>query len=239
MMSVTASSPTLRIDVQTHSRHSDPCGWTAPTKLVRRAAAAGLDGIALTDHNTMAGVEAASAVAPSGFHVIPAEEVDTPDGQTIGLFLNEKVEPWQDAEAVLAEIHDQGGLTFAPHPFDPYREGLETIDELAGELDAVETLNSRCVRARFNRRAEAFAREVGLPRLGGSDAHFAHEVGTAHTVIKLPDSHSTIPDDRNEWLAAVREAILAGAVRPAGRRGSILNHGGTKLVKFRAALSRL
>jgi predicted metal-dependent phosphoesterase TrpH len=229
---------TLRIDDQAHSLHSYPCGWTSPAKLVRSAVGAGLDGIALTDHNTMAGIEDARAAAPAGFYVIAAEEVDTPDGQIIGLFLDEAIDPWQNAETVLDEIHDQGGLAFAPHPFDAYREGLETIDELAGKLDAVEVLNSRCVRTRFNHRAEAFAREDGLPRLGGSDAHFAHEIGTAHTAVDLSDAYFAVPDHRDGWMTAVRDAILDGAVRPAGGRGSILNHAGTKLVKYRAALFR-
>ena len=43
----------MRIDLHTHSLHSD--GSDTPTELVRKAAEAGLDVVALTDHDTVAG----------------------------------------------------------------------------------------------------------------------------------------------------------------------------------------
>jgi predicted metal-dependent phosphoesterase TrpH len=47
----------LNIDLHTHSNCSD--GVLAPAELVARAAAAGVDALALTDHDTMAGLEEA------------------------------------------------------------------------------------------------------------------------------------------------------------------------------------
>ena len=43
----------MRIDLHTHSRASD--GTQSPTELVRAAKVAGLDVVALTDHDTSAG----------------------------------------------------------------------------------------------------------------------------------------------------------------------------------------
>ncbi|MGW0735060.1 PHP domain-containing protein [Streptomyces sp. NPDC002851] len=52
----------MRIDLHTHSTASD--GTDSPTELVRKAAAAGLDVVALTDHDTTRGhVEARAALA--------------------------------------------------------------------------------------------------------------------------------------------------------------------------------
>jgi predicted metal-dependent phosphoesterase TrpH len=219
--------------MQTHSRYSNPCGWTSPSKIVESAVSVGLDGIALTDHNTMAGVDEARSASPQNFVVIPGEEVDTPNGQIIGLFLDEEIEPWQDPEAVIDEIHRQGGLAFAPHPFDTYREGLKTIGQLSDKLDAIETLNSRCVRSRFNQRATAFARDVGLPKLGGSDAHFAYEVGKAHTSVRLS---RVVEEDSDVRPSHLKRAIVEGDVEPVGHDGTIIAHGGTKVVKLLARL---
>lgn len=64
----------MRIDLHTHSSVSD--GTDTPGELVRAAAAAGLDVVALTDHDTLAGVEAARAAAePYVLEVVPGVEV--------------------------------------------------------------------------------------------------------------------------------------------------------------------
>ena len=47
----------MRIDLHVHSNASD--GTDPPAEVARRAAAAGLDVVALTDHDTMAGIAAA------------------------------------------------------------------------------------------------------------------------------------------------------------------------------------
>jgi predicted metal-dependent phosphoesterase TrpH len=56
----------LNIDLHTHSNHSD--GALTPAELIERAAAAGVQVLALTDHDTVAGVEAAQCAA--GAHAI-------------------------------------------------------------------------------------------------------------------------------------------------------------------------
>jgi len=212
----------LRIDLQTHTNRSQGCGWMSPDTLVRRAAKIGLNGVAVTDHNTMDGVGPAQRAAGDDFLVIPAEEIDTPEGQIIGLFLSDPIEPWGSPVAVIDRIHDQGGVAFAPHPFDAMREGLTTIADHVESLDAVETLNSRCVQARYNERARQFAAAHELAKTGGSDAHFALEVGTAYTRVRT--------DERT--LGAVKAALLSGDVSAAGERGSIVVHVGTKGVKL-------
>lgn len=212
----------LRIDFQTHTNYSPECGWMTPETLVHRAAHIGLDGVAITDHNTMAAIESAQNVAPTDFIVIPGEEIDTTEGQIIGLFLSEPIDSGQPPGSVINHIHHQGGVAFAPHPFDAMREGLTTITEHAGALDAIETLNSRCFRSQYNDRAAAFATEYDLPATGGSDAHFSRELGTAYTEVKT--NGSTLPD--------VKDALLAGRVIPTGKRGSRLVHAGTKAVKL-------
>jgi len=64
----------MRIDLHAHSRVSD--GTDSPAELVAAAQAAGLDVVALTDHDTMAGVdEAQAAGAALGVEVVPGIEV--------------------------------------------------------------------------------------------------------------------------------------------------------------------
>lgn len=78
-----------RIDLHTHSTASD--GTTPPGDLVVAARAAGLDVVALTDHDTTAGVAAAAAALPAGLTLLPGAEISCfsagPGGTRISLHL--------------------------------------------------------------------------------------------------------------------------------------------------------
>jgi predicted metal-dependent phosphoesterase TrpH len=63
----------VRIDLHTHSTASD--GTDTPAELVRKAAAAGLDVIALTDHDTTRGYAEALSVLPPGLTLVPGAEL--------------------------------------------------------------------------------------------------------------------------------------------------------------------
>ncbi|GLV76496.1 MULTISPECIES: PHP domain-containing protein [Streptomyces] len=63
----------MRIDLHTHSTASD--GTDTPAELVRNAAAAGLDVVALTDHDTVGGYAEATRALPSGLTLIPGAEL--------------------------------------------------------------------------------------------------------------------------------------------------------------------
>ncbi|MEU5527480.1 PHP domain-containing protein [Micromonospora chersina] len=62
-----------RIDLHTHSTASD--GTLGPAELVRAAADAGLDVVALTDHDTTAGWEPAVAALPPGLTLVRGAEL--------------------------------------------------------------------------------------------------------------------------------------------------------------------
>ncbi|WP_018335207.1 PHP domain-containing protein [Actinomycetospora chiangmaiensis] len=69
------------IDLHLHSNASD--GSDDPADVVRLAAAAGVTTLALTDHDTTAGWEAAAAAVPSGVRLVRGAEFSTeaPDGR--------------------------------------------------------------------------------------------------------------------------------------------------------------
>jgi predicted metal-dependent phosphoesterase TrpH len=72
-----ADAPTF--DLQSHSTHSD--GDLPPAHVVALAAAAGVQLLALSDHDTVAGVdEAIEAARSHGIALVPAVEISAPDG---------------------------------------------------------------------------------------------------------------------------------------------------------------
>jgi len=79
----------MRIDLHTHSTASD--GSLPPAALMRVAADAGLDVVALTDHDTTAGWSEAAAALPAGLTLVPGAELSCrwhcPDAPPISLHL--------------------------------------------------------------------------------------------------------------------------------------------------------
>jgi len=79
----------MRIDLHTHSTASD--GTDTPAELVRAAAAAGLDVVAITDHDTTAGWDEACAARPDGLILVRGVEFSCvhhdEDGRRISLHL--------------------------------------------------------------------------------------------------------------------------------------------------------
>jgi len=95
----------VRIDLHVHSSASD--GTDAPAEVVRRAAAAGLDVLALTDHDTQAGVAEARAALPPGLTLVPGMELSCQlDGRSVHLlcYLFDPDDPALRAET--AQVRD-------------------------------------------------------------------------------------------------------------------------------------
>lgn len=102
------------IDLHTHSRASD--GSLTPSELVAQAAKGGLSAVALTDHDTLAGLaEARQAGGAHGLEVVPGVELSVADGERsihiVGLFLPDRAGPLSEALAELrAKRHDRNRL---------------------------------------------------------------------------------------------------------------------------------
>ena len=74
----------MRIDLHTHSSASD--GTEPPAEVMARARARGLDVVALTDHDTVAGQDEARAALPPGLTLVPGMELSsTLDGRSLHL----------------------------------------------------------------------------------------------------------------------------------------------------------
>jgi predicted metal-dependent phosphoesterase TrpH len=96
---------TVRIDLHVHSNASD--GTDDPAEVMRRAAAAGLDVVALTDHDTQAGIAAPRAARPDGLTLIPGMELSCQlEGRSVHLlgYLFDPADPALNAET--AQIRD-------------------------------------------------------------------------------------------------------------------------------------
>ena len=207
-----------RYDLQVHTDAS-PCSAASPAEIAVAAVETGLDGIAITNHDTTAGVsEVRHAIAglDGEIDVISGVEVTTTQGHLLALGVHEPP-PQADPRTVIEDVHDQGGVAVLSHPFDRLRQVYDRdLEDIAATVDGVETCNSRCVRPRYNADSKRFAARYGLAQTGGSDAHFPREVGRAVT----------------ECRGEVLDAIRAGETRSVGRGGYLSGHIATKLHQF-------
>jgi predicted metal-dependent phosphoesterase TrpH len=174
------SAGRLLVDLHCHTDRS----YDARNQLAdyERAHAQGrVDVVAVTDHNTIAGAVALRSGA--SFPVIVGQEIDTADGELIGLFLEQPIPAGLRALDTAERIRAQGGLVYLQHPFYRLvrnRMGSAAREELRGceLLDIVEAANGGPFTAAANVRALAWARACGLPHAAASDAHEPAAIGT-------------------------------------------------------------
>jgi predicted metal-dependent phosphoesterase TrpH len=206
----------MKYDLHSHSKYSSD-GILDPQKMVKVAKKRGLSGIAVTDHNTIKGGLEAKKYETNDFKVIVGCEVMTTRGEIIGLFLSEEIQS-NDFHEVIEEIKGQNGIVVVPHPFDKMRSSSFNIQkEDTKYINNIEILNSRCLSEKYNHAAETFARSNSLGVTGGSDAHFANEIGHAGIIVETED---------------VKGAILKNDLKVFGKTSTNLNHVFTKVLKL-------
>jgi predicted metal-dependent phosphoesterase TrpH/glycosyltransferase involved in cell wall biosynthesis len=195
----------VHVDLHMHTDHSSDCATPAAT-LLEAARTAGLDVIAITDHNEVSGAHEARELARDmdGIEVIVAEEVKTADqGEVIGLFIEEKIPKGMTLQETIAEIRAQGGLVYVPHPFDrmhsvPDYEHLLAVVE---DVDAIEVFNPRVAFSAFNEEAARFAEKYRIVAGAGSDSHVAAGLGS----VKIRMRRFEGPE---EFLESLRDADI-------------------------------
>lgn len=202
----------VRVDCHLHTVASGDAVLTLE-ELAERARRTGLDAVCVTDHNV---TEAAVAAAGRdlGVRIIVGEEIRTPDGDVIGLFLTERIPYVLPLAEVTRRIRAQGGLVYAPHPFDLVRSSTgRVLPELCrrGAVDVIEVFNAKIEDPALNDRAAELATRFSLPGGAGSDAHDAPGVGAAY--LDMPDF-----DGPASFLAALADATVTGEFRPHALR---------------------
>jgi len=218
----------LFADPHCHTWASD--GMVSPKELVDAAVAAGLNLIAVTDHDTMASVkEVQERGAAAGLTVVPGQEVTTKGpAQThlLGWFLEKPVKRGMSLEDSVAAIHEAGGLAIVPHPFMPVYFGsiqpgmLRRLIE-KHPVDGIEVMFTVPIGKRRRAVLDAFLaanRDRLGASIGASDCHFGrHDMGRVLTAYE-GDFRTAVVERRTEPRLGKRRAVPTGmAVRQQWR----------------------
>ncbi len=215
----------LKADLHIHTKYSSDCN-TPLEKIINRCLKIGINCIAISDHGTAEGALKMQSLAP--FKVIVAEEILTPHGEIMGMFLKETIPSGLSVEQTISQIRTQGGLVCVPHPFDIFRpSALDSgiIEEIADQIDIVEVFNSRAPLPQASIKAQTFADKYGIAKSAGSDAHTPREIGNAY--VEMPEFNG-----RDDFLQALRTGKVVG------HRTSPLIHFVTSWTKLKSRLKR-
>ena len=156
---------------------------------------------AITDHNSIRGcrVTVELARAYPDILIIPGTEITTNYGDMLVIGTTElPPKPWTP-ENVADYARSIDAISIVAHPFRTYGMGEYARNVKA---DAIEVLNGG-TNKEGNIEAKEFAKELGLPGTGGSDAHQVSELFTICTQIQ------TTSKKIDTILAAIKKGLIS------------------------------
>ena len=198
-------------DLHLHTTYS-PDGEMTPGDLVRTAVSKGLNGVAITDHNSTRGINEAREEAKKfeGFLVIPGMEVSSKEGHILALGVESPIMSGLEVAETVDRIRAAGGLPVASHPFRRFT-GIGEDCIRTARFEALEVLNGRST-SRKNLRACQLAMDLRLGLSAGSDGHKVSEVGRCYLVAESD------PGSVDGFLEMIRK----NKVRAWGRSASYI-----------------
>ncbi len=190
----------MQFDLHVHTTIS-PCSKLTIEEIVRHAQARGLDGVCITDHNSMAvRREVQEGVQKNGLVLIFGMEYTTPEGDFLLFGPLEHLPQKQPATMLLRMVHEAGGVAIAAHP---YRVGRQTNEALIsqGPCQIIEGINGRNHHLE-NLQALNCQERFGTKLVGGSDAHSLGELGQVKTELQEP------VQNRNDLIQCLKKGAF-------------------------------
>jgi predicted metal-dependent phosphoesterase TrpH len=201
----------FRVDCHIHSGHS-PDGKGTVSQIIAAAKERGLDGVAITDHNTIRAHRDIKALKDPGLLVIPGIEISTADGHCLGLGVGQAVRAGLSLEDTIDKVEAAGGVAVPSHSLRRiHGVGAKVVKRCADRLVAIEVYNGHDG-DRKSQQAELLAIHNGLGGTGGSDSHRPQNVGHAYTTF--PVAVETV----DEALELIRKRKTWGTGIPFKRR---------------------
>lgn len=193
------------VDLHIHESTFSPDSRMRLEDIVAQARARGLDGICITDHDSMGLKESAEEYSRRcGFPIFVGIEYYSLWGDITAWGLSNYPRARIGAQQFVDLVCEEGGFCVACHPFRNNSRGLARHLRDVRGLGGVEVLNGS-TSPEANLTALNWCRELALCPIGASDAHGLSQVGCFATW--LPEHVDNLPD--------FVEVLKAGNLRPA------------------------
>jgi predicted metal-dependent phosphoesterase TrpH len=182
------------IDLHCHTFPLSDDSFLSPDQLIERAKTTGLDGVCLTEHDSVWQPRKLRELAERhNFLIIPGIELNTEDGHILVFGLNRHATDTYRLPQLARLVTEAGGALVYPHPYRQFTPLLRMDDDfwtMALEravaspafqyVCALEAINGRSTQDE-NLFSWQLCARLGLPAVAGSDAHDPSDVGTCAT----------------------------------------------------------
>ncbi len=178
-------------DLHIHTIYSYD-GTAGVSAVLSRVKQLGLDVIAITDHDEIAGALKAMEIASNyGVEVIPGIEITTAEGDLLAFFITEKVEAGLSLIETALRVRELGGVCIAPHPMAGGM-GMKSLNAnailralrnpvVAETIIGIEVYNASTLDRISNHYARILANRLDIAQIGSSDAHVVDAIGLGAT----------------------------------------------------------
>ncbi|MHA1786494.1 MAG: PHP domain-containing protein [Candidatus Helarchaeota archaeon] len=208
------SNNALLFEPHVHTNFSDGMHYKI---MLKAAMKLGIEVIAITDHNTMEGINPAKKYIREverkknkNIVLIPAEEILVDTGfEILAYFINEPIKPRLSTSETIDQIHDQGGLAAIAHPLRMplnYKSAFNILS--SNNFDGIEIWNMGFPPF-INKRTCSLAKQFpNLFKFGGTDAHFYWQFKLVKNYLQseldLGSIYKAFKDNKNKvenvWL---------------------------------------
>jgi predicted metal-dependent phosphoesterase TrpH len=199
-----------KADLHIHTNYSMD-GTASVREVLESAVRAGLDVIAITDHNEIRGaLEAREICNKHGIEVIPGVEVTTREGHLVALFVEQNIPKGKSMIDTLLLVREMGGVGIVPHPQQPLPNSI-TLKSIRAALEhprarevllGIEVCNMNPSHSPYNQHSQQIAGALPLAHIASSDAHMASMIGAGVTHFE------------GRTAQELRQAIQCGNTRP-------------------------
>ncbi len=219
----------MKIDMHVHSVYS-PDSTMELRKIAKIAAKVKINGIALTDHNTMRGVQKAKRIfRDKGLTLIPGVELRNNKTDYLIYFVeDEKILMIKNIFEIIDYVHESGGIIGIAHPF---RNGYVLPDkEVIEKLDTVEIFNAKNL-PKYDELAKKLKNEFCKKPTGGSDAHIYPYIGLGYTIFENDSAYQCLIKNRisiggryPNKILRMRDRLSAAKYMPTERKRYYISH---------------
>lgn len=178
----------LKMDLHIHSQYSDDA-IGSPKEIMKSVKNKGLQGMAITDHNSIRGGMAAQKLSTPSFLIIPGVEISTKDGHLLALNISKNIPKGLTLQETIERIRTDGGTPIIPHIYRTM-SGVkeEKLSIVKNDITAIEVYNG-CSQPSTNLKTANLAKRYELGGTGGSDSHDPRYAGYAYTLIDTTILH--------------------------------------------------
>lgn len=188
MVSLQKANGWLRAELHCHSKSSriNYFPWFYDSvqtveDIIAKALELNIKILSITDHDSLIGYKRAKEFIEKykiGIILVPGCEITTKNGHILAYGIEKEIRQKQSAKETIDQIHQQGGLAVAAHPFGPMGLGRMVYKV---DIDGLEV--GSLMTKRWNGKTVKTAEKFGKILIAGSDAHMVEAIGDGMTLF--------------------------------------------------------